>query len=62
MRDNGRFDNGPDLQPGQIWLIEHSAAGGLSTLDSGALAGADVVLYDRVLASIIAAGHPLSRL
>ena len=36
MRDNGRSDNGPELQPGQIWLIEQPAAERLCTLDSGA--------------------------
>jgi hypothetical protein len=54
MRENGRYDHGPDLQPGQIWLIEHPAASGLSMLDQSALARADVVLYARGLASVIA--------
>ena len=59
MRDNGRSDNGSELQPGQIWLIEQPAAGRLCALDSGALAGADVVLYDLGLASIIADQLPV---
>jgi hypothetical protein len=54
MPNNERSDEGPDLQPGQIWLIEQPTAGSLSTRNIGALAGADVVLYDRRLASIIA--------
>jgi hypothetical protein len=52
MSDAGD-SGGPDLQPGQIWLIERPVAGGSPALDNGALAGADVVLYDCGLASLI---------
>jgi hypothetical protein len=44
----------PNIRPGQIWLIEQTAASGLSTLDHGAFTGADVVLYDRALAPLVA--------
>jgi hypothetical protein len=53
MRDNGRSDNGTDLDPGRIPPIEQAATGSLSALARAALAGADVVLYDRVLAPIV---------
>ena len=45
--------NDLDLRPGEIWLIEFHTAG-LPALERRALAGADVVLYDRPLASILA--------
>lgn len=54
MRDGGLSDDGPDLRPGQIWLIEQPTTGSLSLPDSRALAGADIVLYDRALAPIMA--------
>ena len=59
MREQRRTDVGPNLEPGQIWLIEQSAATSLFTLDRGAFAGADAVLYDRVLASLVALLLPL---
>ena len=54
MRDNGRSEESGGLEPGQIWLIETSASKGLSALDRGVLRRADVVLYDRALAPLIA--------
>jgi hypothetical protein len=54
MRDNEPTEDGPDFQPGQIWLIEQRASGRLPALEIGALAGADVVLYESGLASIVA--------
>jgi hypothetical protein len=54
MRGNERSDDAPDPQPGQIWLIEQRASGRLSALDSGALADADVVLYDHGFAPVMA--------
>ena len=59
MREQRRTDVGPNLEPGQIWLIEQSAATSLFTLDRGAFAGADAVLYDRALASLVALLLPL---
>lgn len=58
MRDGWQPDNGAGLCPGQIWLTEQRAAGGLSALDGGALSGADIVLYDRSLASTVAGALP----
>jgi len=54
MRDNGRSEESGGLEPGQIWLIERPASRGLSALDRGVLRRADVVLYDRALAPLIA--------
>jgi hypothetical protein len=45
--------NDLDLRPGEIWLIESHTAG-LSALERRALARADVVLYERPLAPILA--------
>src|SRR5436305_12132293 len=45
--------------PGQIWVVEHSAGMPLSPLDRAVLAAANVVLYDRALASLIAQLLPL---
>jgi hypothetical protein len=55
MREIERSGDWTKIRPGQAWLIEQHASEGLSTLDRGALAGADVVLYDRALAPLIAA-------
>lgn len=54
MRKNQRTDDAPNVRPGQIWLIEQTAATDLVTLDRGALGSADVVLYDRALAALVA--------
>src|SRR5271165_6323800 len=54
MRKNERTDDAPNVRPGQICLIEQSAATGLVALDRGALGSADVVLYDRALAALVA--------
>ena len=59
MRENRRMEDGPNIQPGQIWLIEQTTATGLLALDRGAFAGADVVLYDRALAPLLALLLPL---
>ena len=53
------MEDGPNIQPGQIWLIEQTAATGLLALDRGAFTGADVVLYDRALAPLLALLLPL---
>jgi hypothetical protein len=53
MRDDERSGDGSDLRPAWIWLIEQRVAS-LCSLDSGALIGADVVLYDRGLAPVMA--------
>ncbi|TMK07211.1 MAG: hypothetical protein E6G72_15740, partial [Alphaproteobacteria bacterium] len=58
MRD-GSVPQLPDVLPGQIWLVEHSAGMPLSPLDRAVLAAANVVLYDRALASLVAQLLPL---
>jgi len=54
MREDRRAADGPNIEPGQIWLIEQTVATGLFAPDRGAFAGADVVLYDRALAPLLA--------
>lgn len=49
----------PTVLPGQIWLIEQEAASSLTALARSALAGANVVLYDRALAAPVADALPL---
>ncbi len=51
--------NEPMIQPGQIWLVQHSSATSLSALDRAALTGANVVLYDRLLAPLVARVLPI---
>src|SRR5256884_8913624 len=58
MRD-GSVPQLPGVLPGQIWLVEHDAGMPLSPLDRAVLIGANVVLYDRALASLIAQLLPL---
>src|SRR5579863_6012613 len=52
MYDNRWHGDNLDLQPGEIWLIAGRATG-LPALERRALAEADVVLYDRLLAPIL---------
>ena len=48
----------PD-RPGQVCVIEHDPDGALSAPERDALTSADVVLYDRVLAPLVAELLPL---
>lgn len=59
MRQNQAASEAPTVQPGQIWVIEQTAASGLFALDRDALASANVVLYDRALAPLVARVLPL---
>src|SRR6476646_597541 len=59
MRDGQSVPQLPDVLPGQIWLVEHGAGMALSPLDRAILAAANVVLYDRALASLVAQLLPL---
>src|SRR4051794_23007046 len=43
------------IQPGQIWLIEQCPGADLSVTEHEALAAANVVLYERRLAPLVAA-------
>jgi hypothetical protein len=54
MPYDGQFGEHAQLGAGRVWLIEPPTTGGLSARASGALAGADVILYDRVFAPIVA--------
>ena len=54
MRDYQSARQPPTVDPGQIWLVEQNPASPLSGLDRGALANANVVMYDRELAPLVA--------
>jgi hypothetical protein len=47
------------LKPRQLWVIEQAPATALCGLDHGAITSANVVIYDRVLASVVAEALPL---
>jgi hypothetical protein len=49
----------PNIRPGQIWVIEHDPGAPLCRLDSAAIGQANVVLYDRALAPLIAQVLPV---
>ena len=49
----------PILKPSQLWVIEQAPATALSGLDRDALTSANVVIYDRALASVVAELLPL---
>jgi hypothetical protein len=59
MRDDERSPPLPTLKPRQLWLIEQVPATALSGLDRGAITSANVVIYDRALASVVAEALPL---
>jgi len=58
MRDPGSPPL-PTLKPSQLWVIEQVLATALSELDRDALTSANVVIYDRSLASVVADVLPL---
>jgi hypothetical protein len=49
----------PTVKSGQIWFIEHASAAALFPCDRHALTGADVVIYDRALAPVVASVLPI---
>lgn len=59
MRDDERSTPLPTLKPRQLWLIEQAPATALSGLDRDAITSANVVIYDRALASVVAEALPL---
>src|SRR5262249_25793941 len=59
MREEPSGRRSPILLPGQIWLIEHDPDGALPAPDRDALTSADVVMYDRGLAPLVAELLPL---
>ena len=58
MRDEESL-SWPILKPSQLWVIEQAPATALSGLDRDALTSANVVIYDRALASVVAELLPL---
>jgi hypothetical protein len=59
MRENRPSPRLPSVDPGQIWLIEHDATTPLGALDRAVLTHANVVLYDRALAPLVAQLLPI---
>ena len=49
------------VRPGEYWLIEQSPGKELSSLDRSALSSADIVIYDRPLATLVAQVLPIGR-
>jgi hypothetical protein len=47
------------VEPGQIWLVEQDPAWPLSAVDRDALTSANVVIYDRALAPLVAQVLPI---
>lgn len=59
MGDERPAEHRPGIEPGQIWLIEHDPGGALCALDRDALTSANVVIYDRALAPLVAELLPI---
>src|SRR5256885_16296389 len=59
MRENRPSPHLPSIDPGQIWLIEHDPTTALAALDRAVLTHANVVLYDRALAPLVAQVLPI---
>ncbi len=59
MREDRPLRQPPNIDPGQIWVVEQDPAGALSPIDRAALADANVVLYDRALAPLVAEALPI---
>jgi len=59
MRENQPSPRLPSIDPGQIWLIEHKPDTALDALDRAVLIHANVVLYDRALAPLVARILPI---
>jgi siroheme synthase len=49
------------VRPGEYWLIEQPPSKELSSLDRSALSSADIVIYDRPLATLVAQVLPIGR-
>jgi hypothetical protein len=59
MRDYRSPRQLPTVDPGQIWLIEQDPALPLSAVDCDVLTSANVVIYDRALAPLVAQVLPI---
>lgn len=53
MREDRRTEDRPQIRPGEIWVLEPTAATSAFARDGGAFGGSDVVLYDRTLAPLV---------
>ena len=58
MSADRRTDRQPAVVPGQVWIIEQASAPALSPLACNALTTANVVLYPRRLAALVAEALP----
>ena len=58
MREDRPFPL-PNVDPGQIWLIEHDPSAAFGALDRTVLSHANVVLYDRALAALVEQALPI---
>jgi hypothetical protein len=59
MRDDRPSLDLPSIEPGQIWLIEHDPGEAFCRFDGAVLGQANVVLYDRALAPLVAQALPI---
>jgi len=59
MREDRQLSFESAVRPGQIWLIEQPSETALFPLDRGAITSADVVIYDRPLAPLVARFLPI---
>ena len=62
MREDRRTEDRPQIRPGEIWVLEPTAATSVFARDGGAFGGPDVVLYDRTLAPLVPRLMPPGRL
>jgi hypothetical protein len=59
MGDDRRSTLEAKVRPGEFWLIEKTSATELCSFDRGALSSADIVVYDRPLAALVAQVLPI---
>jgi hypothetical protein len=59
MREDPQSSLDLAIRPGEIWLIEQPSPSALFPLDRAALTTADVVIYDRALAPLVARFLPI---
>ena len=61
MAEDRRSKLAATVQPGEYWLIEQPPGKSLCSLDRSALSSADIVIYDRPLAAVVAQVLPIGR-
>jgi len=59
MHEDQQSNRGGAVEPGQIWVIEQISDAAICPLDRDALTSANVVVYDRALAPLVATILPL---